>query len=192
MSSLQQRSAMLEKTKPHITQADLARATKMRPLSVHAWFSGMTKSMKAATAARAAAPYCCNATWEATRLGPIWSSGVKERELLAPEISHAEAEDVVLPKYDIAGGIDSDGKLVLEAEPSGAIKSWRVDREWLRLNVPVYTSLQNLCIVTRFGPSMKHMFNPGNPLLMDRGVTKVDHDGVYFFRVGGEGFIKII
>ena len=25
---------------------------------------------------------------------------------------------------------------------------------------------------------------------MDQGVTKVDHDGIYFFRVGDQGFIK--
>lgn len=84
------------------------------------------------------------------------------------------------------------GKLILEAEPPGIIKSWRVDQEWLRLNVPVYTSISNLCIVTGFGPSMKPIFNPGDPLLMDRGVNYVDHEGIYFFRLGDEGFIKII
>lgn len=192
MSSLQQRFALLEKAKPTITQADLARATGAKPPSVNAWFSGMTKSMKAVTAARAAALYGCNSTWLATGQGPMWADPMQEGALPATEKSHTEGEEIVLSQYDIAGGMDSNGKLVLEAEPPGIIKSWRVDREWLRLNVPVYTSLQNLCIVTGFGPSMKPMFNPGDPLLMDRGVTKVDHEGVYFFRVGDEGFIKLV
>jgi phage repressor protein C with HTH and peptisase S24 domain len=37
---------------------------------------------------------------------------------------------------------------------------------------------------------MLGMYNPGDPLLVDRGITKCDVDGVYFFRVGEEGFIK--
>lgn len=107
----------------------------------------------------------------------------------APQASDTE---VVIVQYDVSGGMDTRSKLVLEAEQPGIIKSWRVDREWLQLNVRSYTSLQNLCIVTGFGPSMKGMFNPGDPLLMDRGVTRVDHEGVYFFRVGDEGYIKIL
>ena len=80
--------------------------------------------------------------------------------------------------------------LELEEAPPGLIKSWRVDHEWLRLNVRHYTSVRNLCIVTGFGPSMKPKYNPGDPLLCDRGVTVVETDGVYFFRVGNHGFIK--
>jgi phage repressor protein C with HTH and peptisase S24 domain len=34
------------------------------------------------------------------------------------------------------------------------------------------------------------LFNPGDPLLVDRGITRVDVDAVYFFRIGEEGFIK--
>lgn len=83
------------------------------------------------------------------------------------------------------------GQLLLEEQP-GIIKSWRVTQEWLRLNVPNHSGLRNLCIVTGFGPSMRPMFNPGDPLLVDTGVRVVNHEGVYFFRVGDEGFIKMI
>ena len=37
---------------------------------------------------------------------------------------------------------------------------------------------------------MKPRYNPGDPLLCDRGVNVVEADGVYFFRVGCHGFIK--
>jgi phage repressor protein C with HTH and peptisase S24 domain len=41
---------------------------------------------------------------------------------------------------------------------------------------------------------MRGMFEPGDPLIVDVGVTELTHDGVYFFAVnaGGqdEGFIK--
>lgn len=103
-----------------------------------------------------------------------------------------EGRDLIITQYDVGGAMGNGGKLILEAEQPGVIKSWRVDQDWLRLNVPTYTSVGNLCIVTGFGPSMKPIFNPGDPLLMDRGVNHVDHEGIYFFRIGDEGFIKII
>jgi phage repressor protein C with HTH and peptisase S24 domain len=37
---------------------------------------------------------------------------------------------------------------------------------------------------------MRGMYNSGDPLIVDKGVTTVEFDGVYFFRVGDEGFIK--
>lgn len=97
---------------------------------------------------------------------------------------------LLIPQYE-AGGAMGHG-LVLEEQPPGIIKSWTVDHEWLRLNVRHHTGIQNLCIVTGFGPSMRGMFNPGDPLLCDIGRNTVDVDGVYFFRVGEHGFIKIL
>lgn len=198
MSTLKQRFAQLAKERPEITQADLARATGAKPPSVNAWFSGETKTMKGATAAKAAQVYGCNVLWLSDGIGPMWpSAGPKTPEDpestadAAPE-SQASSSEVTIVQYDVSGGMDTRGKLVLEAEQPGIIKSWRVDRQWLELNVRSYTSLSNLCIVTGFGPSMKGMFNPGDPLLMDLGVNRVDHEGVYFFRVGDEGFIKIL
>src|SRR5690606_10528399 len=72
----------------------------------------------------------------------------------------------------------------------GVIQSWSVNREWLQKNVKSFTAANNLCIVTGFGDSMRPMFNPGDPLIVDTGVNSVEFDAVYFFRVGNEGFIK--
>lgn len=96
-------------------------------------------------------------------------------------------DDVPIPQFD-TGGKMGDG-LELRDQP-GLIKSWRVDQAWLAQNVRGATSASNLCIVTGFGDSMRPMFNPGDPLLVDRGVITADYDAVYFFRVDGEGFIK--
>lgn len=98
--------------------------------------------------------------------------------------------DLVITEYGTGGAMGHGFNLA--DNPPGIIKSWRVTPEWLRLNVPAHTGLKNLAIVTGFGPSMKPMFNPGDPLLVDTGVKVVDHEGVYFFRVGDEGFIKMI
>lgn len=79
--------------------------------------------------------------------------------------------------------------LVLQEQP-GIIRSFNVSREWVEKNLPYYTSIENLAIVTGFGDSMLGMFNPGDPLIVDRGITRADVDGVYFFCIASEGFIK--
>lgn len=99
-------------------------------------------------------------------------------------------QELVIPQFETGGGMNNGG-LVLEDQP-GVIKSWHVDEEWLRLNVKNHTGVKNLCIVTGFGPSMRPMFNPGDPLLVDRGVTTVDTDAVYFFRIGDAGYVKTL
>ncbi len=75
MSTLKQRFAKLAELHPEITQADLARATGAKPPSVNAWFSGETKSMKAATAAKAAHLYGCSPHWLATGEGEMMVAG---------------------------------------------------------------------------------------------------------------------
>jgi phage repressor protein C with HTH and peptisase S24 domain len=96
--------------------------------------------------------------------------------------------DLVIPQYAVGGSMG--GGLVLEEKQPGIIKSWHVDQEWLRLNVKSHTGAKNLCIVTGFGPSMRPLYNPGDPLLLDAGVKEVDSEGVFFFRVGDHGYIK--
>jgi hypothetical protein len=95
--------------------------------------------------------------------------------------------DTVIPQYDTGGAMGTG--LLLRDQP-GLITSWRVTPEWIQKNVHNLTSPKNLAIVTGFGDSMKPMFNPGDPLLVDVGVKDVEFDGVYFFRIGTEGFIK--
>jgi hypothetical protein len=100
----------------------------------------------------------------------------------------AKSDAVEILQYKNVGGSMGSG-LILRDQP-GEIQSWRVTPEWVQKNVPHNTGIHNLAIVTGFGPSMRPLFNPGDPLLVDRGITKADRDAIYFFRVGDEGFIK--
>ncbi|MBQ1556662.1 MAG: hypothetical protein IIZ69_00325 [Pseudomonas sp.] len=77
MSTLKQRFALLAQAKPEITRADLARATGASAPSVHAWFSGDTKSMKAVTASKAALLYGCNTRWLSDGEGEIWPQRIQ-------------------------------------------------------------------------------------------------------------------
>lgn len=88
---------------------------------------------------------------------------------------------------DVAGAM---GKGIMLRDQPGQITQMVVTNEWITKNVPSHTASQNLCIVTGFGDSMHGMFNSGDPLLVDSGIKSVEYDGVYFFRVGDEGFIK--
>lgn len=98
-----------------------------------------------------------------------------------------KSDELVIPEFDTGGAMGNG--LLLRDQP-GVIRGWTVNQEWITKNIKSHTAATNLCIVTGFGDSMKGMFNSGDPLVVDRGVTSVEYDAVYFFRVGDEGFIK--
>ena len=93
----------------------------------------------------------------------------------------------VIPQYDTRGAMGNG--LLLPDQP-GVIQSWHVSKEWIKKNIKGHQSAKDLCIVTGFGDSMRPLFNPGDPLLIDISVNTVEFDTIYFFRVGNEGFIK--
>lgn len=98
-------------------------------------------------------------------------------------------DNLVLHHYETGGSMGRG--IVLKDQP-GSINSWNVSREWLQKNVPHCTNPRNLAIVTGFGDSMRPLYNPGDPLLIDTGVKSVEFEGIYFFRVENEGFVKRI
>lgn len=210
MTTLKQRFAELEKEKPEITQAEIARVTKAKPPSVNAWFSGVTKTMKLHTATRAAGLYGVNPMWLAQGEGPKFppnerihtsyvaatlnptiqtrrtNDGSNVIEIGTTRIKN-KSDEFVIPQFN-AGGSMGNG-LLLRDQP-GLICEWTVTQEWVNKNIKSHSGIGNLCIVTGFGDSMRGMYNSGDPLLVDAGVRQVEYDAVYFFRVGNEGFIK--
>lgn len=177
-----------------LTQSGLARACGISRASVHAWFHGDTDSIDGKHLTTAAAYLGVNPHWLGTGAGDMLNQ-VGQASSMGPVTKFGTPAAIQgdppfqIPQYS-AGGAMGNGGLVLEERQPGLIKSWHVDHEWLRLNVRHHTGIANLCIVTGFGPSMQPKYNPGDPLLLDRGVTTVESDGVYFFRVGKHGFIK--
>lgn len=115
------------------------------------------------------------------------SQDEKGSQILAAIPAPHRAEHVILRQFDTGGAMGTGVEL---RDQPGIIESWKVSPEWVQKNVRGYSAASNLCIVTGFGDSMKGMFNPGDPLIVDIGVTTVEYDAVYFFRVGSEGFIK--
>ena len=109
---------------------------------------------------------------------------------LSPAKIKENSNLVEINQYD-AGGRMGNGGLILQDQP-GTIRRLEVSKEWLNQNVKGVSPASQLCIVTGFGDSMKPMYNPGDPLLVDLSIKIVEFDAVYFFRVGDEGFIKRI
>lgn len=103
------------------------------------------------------------------------------------QIRQKKSDEITIRQFETGGAMGAG--LELRDQP-GIIQSWSVNKEWLQKNVRSFSAANNLCIVTGFGDSMRPMFNPGDPLIVDTGVTTVDFDAIYFFRVGNEGFIK--
>jgi phage repressor protein C with HTH and peptisase S24 domain len=108
-------------------------------------------------------------------------------EQVTSRLKTADLDEIVVDQYDTGGSM---GRGVILRDQPGVIKKMVFNREWLGKNLKHYSSESNLCLVTGFGDSMRGMFNPGDPLIVDKGVNSVEFDGVYYFRVGDEGFIK--
>jgi Predicted transcriptional regulator len=128
-------------------------------------------------------------------VSPLWlKKGIGKVDVAPPfTVKKTEAADVgddsvVINQYHDVHGAMGEGLTL--PDQNGQITGISVDKEWITKNVPANTGTHNLRIVTGFGDSMKGMFNSGDPLLIDSGVKDIKYDGVYFFRVGDEGFIK--
>ncbi|MEO8417531.1 MAG: S24 family peptidase [Methylophilaceae bacterium] len=181
-----------------ISQAELARATGNKQPSIGDWLTGKTKMMGAENAIKTCAYLKINMNW----LFNGWAeSGLEEEKhpitsdrepspKLRYKIASNRAEyfAVEIPHYrEVVGSMGRD--IILQDQP-GQIVSLIATEEWMLKNVPSNTGPANLCVITGFGDSMKGMFNRGDPILVDTGVKSCQHDGVYFFRVANEGFIK--
>lgn len=122
---------------------------------------------------------------EALGVNPLWlTDGIGAIEVSFENTLSFEVDKrrVLIKQYDI-----SELKLY---DQSGFINELVVTEDWVRLNLKTYTDLSNLKIVTGFDDSMLGMFNNGDPLIVDVGITTIDSDAPYFFRVGKVGFIK--
>ncbi len=161
------------------TKSDLWKHCKISSGTVSLWFNGTTKTIGGRNLICTAAYLGVNPDWLATGNGSPF--GLHEPATNQQGI-------INIPQYlDVSGAMGNG--LTLRDQP-GQITGWRVTQEWANKNIPSNTGKENLCIVTGFGDSMRGMFNSGDPLIIDAGVRELKFDGVYFFRVGDEGFIK--
>lgn len=120
------------------------------------------------------------------------SYGISEASHIKPVASNLKKIDnvIIINQYENVRG--AMGKSAYLLETQGEVINWRVTPQWVKSNLPAHTGAQNLRIITGLGNSMQGMFNSGDPLIVDSGIKSVDYDAVYFFRVGDEGFVKLL
>ena len=98
-------------------------------------------------------------------------------------VPHQNGSSIQIPQFS------AHETTILQGQP-GIINGLSVSDVWLAKNVRSHSGAANLRVVMGFGDSMAGMFNSGDPVLVDTGITSFEGDAVYFFRVGEEGFIK--
>lgn len=70
------------------------------------------------------------------------------------------------------------------------VSNLKITRKFIRENVSVQTTPDNLRIVTGLGDSMSPTFNDGDQLFLDTGVKDVEVDAIYAFEYKAQFFIK--
>lgn len=154
-------------------QSELAKKVDVSPQAVQQWIAGITSPRG-----------------ENLQKTAIFLDTTPEYILFGinPGFQQAkQTENYEIRQYDTGGGMGNG--LILKEQP-GVIENFRVNANWLRENLKGYSSTKNLCIVTGFGESMKPLFNPGDPVIVDLSIKEFIGDFPYFFRIGDEGYIK--
>lgn len=173
-----------------VKQADLMRATGVKSSSVSDWLNLPNRKIDAEHPLKLCNYLNITTDWlffnkgsmiEKVKLPPLNQDKLNYNN----EINNADQYKI--PQFNAHGAMGNGIELI---EQSGIIKEWIVSDDWLPKNAKAFTNIRNVCIITGFGDSMKGLFNCGDPLLLDTGIKSIDYDGVYFFRIGNEGFIK--
>lgn len=170
-------------------QTELAEALNVSPQVINNWEARGASKGGMLTAARV---FKCNATWIETGEGDGNFDDVLDDENIV-RFSRgrnitADKDYFTIQQYHSVVGSMGDG-MVLSGH-NGDITEWKVTKEWAKQNLPHNSGVENLCIVTGFGDSMRGLFRSGDPIIVDTGINSFQGDAVYFFRIDNEGFIK--
>ncbi|SFA66732.1 Phage repressor protein C, contains Cro/C1-type HTH and peptisase s24 domains [Pseudomonas sp. NFPP13] len=95
--------------------------------------------------------------------------------------------DISIPQYDIRAAM---GHGQVPAEYSEVIRNVVIREEVLREKGVAYTSAQALSMITGWGQSMEGTINDKDPVIVDRGVSDYQGEGVYVLTWHGDLLIK--
>lgn len=101
--------------------------------------------------------------------------------------SFSSEDFLTIPLFDIQASM---GPGIIVPDHLDVIKQLVVSKKWILDQRLSHSGVPNLTIITGFGDSMSPTFRSGDPLLVDRGVSSMDSDGVYVFTVGDMLHIK--
>lgn len=95
--------------------------------------------------------------------------------------------DISIPQYDIRAAM---GHGQVPADYNEFIRNVVIREEVLREKGVTYTSAQALSMITGWGQSMEGTINDKDPVIVDRGVSEYQGEGVYVLTWHGDLLIK--
>lgn len=95
---------------------------------------------------------------------------------------------IEIERYDIAASMGPGTEL---PEMNMVVEHMRLDAGWVRQNL-VYTSTENLKLISGRGDSMAPTIRNGDALIVDVGVRSVESDAIYYFVMRGQHHVKRI
>lgn len=98
--------------------------------------------------------------------------------------TNAETEYISLPLYGVRAA--AGGGSVVEGER--VIDVLKFKREWITREL--HANQKNLCLLYVDGDSMEPNLRPGDMILVDRGDTGPNRDGIYVLRMGESLLVK--
>lgn len=174
-----------------ISQADLARACKVKPPSVHGWLSGKAKFLRGENLLLAAAALGVNQQWLATGEGPMLpetggnSLAVRAASLAPTPAPGAPA--ISVPLLANAGSMGPGTDVQHEDVLVGQIA---LSEQWVARRLQP-TSHGALRFIHAYGDSMAPTFEDGDVLLVDTGMRDPKAiDGVYVMAANDRVYIK--
>lgn len=103
-------------------------------------------------------------------------------------ITPARAGEIDIPQYDVRAAM-GHGQ-ALPSDYIETIKFITISNDFMRHQGCTVSNPKNLCIITGFGESMHKTFSSGDPLIIDRGVTIIEGDGVYLISLNNHLMVK--
>lgn len=160
------------------SEGELSRRSKVPQPTVHRIITGESKSPKQPNVESIAKALGVSVEylWYGGDIKDMPPAGATLADYTAAAL--VDERFVVIPRFDIAASM---GPGVAVPEHLEVLQQLVVDREWIRDQRLNYSALPNLVVITGFGDSMLGTFSSGDPLLVDRGITAMDKDGIYVF-----------
>lgn len=117
------------------------------------------------------------------------STGMVREE--APELNTASVHQngALIPYFREGAKGQGDDSFASLTEKN--LIRFEVSRQFIN-DLPGNTGIENLKVMIGQGFAMKPMFSHGDLLVVDTGVNQFKSDGVYFFRLNGHHYIKIL
>lgn len=173
-----------------INQAELARRVGIKPPSVNGWFSGKAKFLRGENLLAAASALGVDQDWLATGKGEMLRQGGNADFAQVPKSvspSATTSDYVRVEQLDAEAGMG--GEVVNDDYPE-VIRAMDFEPDYIRSIVGFVPAPGRLVLVTGTGDSMLPTIQPGDVVVVDRGVTSFDGDGLYLINMGNGHQIK--